>query len=72
MKRDVSSLYKGNGVRVHHGNKEQWSESGMETIPWNGMVFLLYSGAVEWHVRVMLYIKSVSPSIILDSKEELC
>ena len=63
----MSSLYIGNGVRVHHGNKEQWGESSQ----WNGTV-LLYWEAVESHVRVMLYMKSVSPLIILDSKEELC
>ena len=48
---------KSSGVRAHHG------------MAW---FFLLYSGAGEWHVRVMLYIKSVSPPIILDSEEELC
>ena len=35
MKRDVSSLYKGSGVRIYRGNKkEQWGESS----PWNGAV----------------------------------
>ena len=57
MKRDVGSLYKGNGVRVDHANKEQWGESS----PWNGTVCFI-RGPVEWHVRVMLYIKSISPS----------
>ena len=47
MERDMSSLYKGNGVRVHHGDKEF-------TVKWHG--FLPYSGIVEWYVRVMLYI----------------
>ena len=45
MKRDVSSLYKGSGVRVNRGNKkEQWSESS----PWNGTVTVFGGCKVEY------------------------
>ena len=57
MKRDASPLCTGNGVRVHQGNKK--SNGGRVH---HGMARFASFWGCGVHVRVMLYIKSISPS----------